>query len=105
MLQNRLRMEELFKRNPKILSQSLPPPVVITGLFRTGTTFLHRILSSDKRFHSVKYWQLLNPAPYLDQTSDGSKTDPRRQFGRMAEKYYYWYFPDFGVVHPIGGDE
>jgi len=23
----------------------------------------------------------------------------------MAEKYYYWYFPDFGIVHPIGGDE
>merc|ERR1712025_1332247 len=24
---------------------------------------------------------------------------------RLAEKFYYWYIPDFGVVHPLRADQ
>ena len=39
------------------------PPIVITGLPRTGTTFLHRLLAQDPRFHAPQLWNLMQPLP------------------------------------------
>jgi hypothetical protein len=47
LLQNRLRAEALFRKHPDILEQELKPLIVITGLQRTGTTLLHRLLAAD----------------------------------------------------------
>src|SRR4029079_9204814 len=41
----RLRDEEL--RTPAILEEPLERPIFITGLPRSGTTFLHRLLAED----------------------------------------------------------
>ena len=49
-LTTRLRARDWFVRHPEILEEQLPPPVVILGLARTGTTLLHRLLASDPRF-------------------------------------------------------
>ena len=49
-LVTRLRANAWFHRHPEILDEQLPPPVVILGLARTGTTLLHRLLASDPRF-------------------------------------------------------
>lgn len=43
-LTNRLRMVELLKQRPDIADIHIERPIVITGLFRTGTTFLHNVL-------------------------------------------------------------
>ena len=47
LLKNRLLAVDLLKRHPEILEQELPPPIFITGLQRTGTTFLQRLLAAD----------------------------------------------------------
>jgi hypothetical protein len=39
----------------------LAPPVIITGLPRTGTTFLHRLLAEDERFFAPPLWRMAQP--------------------------------------------
>lgn len=39
----------------------LNPPVIITGLPRSGTTALHRLLALDSVFHAPPLWELLDP--------------------------------------------
>ncbi|MFN0191602.1 MAG: sulfotransferase family protein [Aestuariivirga sp.] len=41
----------------------IKPPIVITGLPRTGTTFLHRLLAQDEQFHAPPLWHLMQPLP------------------------------------------
>ena len=49
-LTTRLRARDWFVRHPEILEEKLPPPVVILGLARTGTTLLHRLLADRPAF-------------------------------------------------------
>jgi hypothetical protein len=76
----------------------LAPPVVITGLQRTGTTLLHRLLASDRRFRSLSSWEVLDPAP---PGKNLWGEDPRLTSARRAEKGAAWMAPDFFAVHPI----
>ena len=39
------------------------PQVVIAGQGRTGTTHLHNLMSSDRSFRSMPYWESLEPVP------------------------------------------
>lgn len=65
----RLRAREWFNRNAGILAEELPPPVVILGLARTGTTLLHRLLAIDSRFYAAAWWECRFPVPAPDDLS------------------------------------
>jgi len=41
------------------------PPVIIVGHWRTGTTYLHELLSQDPQFCSVTLWNTLLPDSFL----------------------------------------
>ncbi|MEY8828644.1 sulfotransferase [Sedimentitalea sp. XS_ASV28] len=58
-LENRLLMQRL--RAAGALGPRPTPPIIVTGLPRTGTTFLHRLLASDPNHASLPYWQLMRP--------------------------------------------
>ena len=45
-LVNRLRHKELIKRNPEIMDEQVNVKAVLTGLPRTGSTMLHRMLAA-----------------------------------------------------------
>lgn len=60
-LGNRLRMVELLKRQPNLLEIPVRRPIIITGLFRTGTTFLHNVLAADSANRAAKMWELAHP--------------------------------------------
>src|SRR6056297_1375135 len=62
-LTNRLYTEQCLARCPEILEEVIDRPVFITGLYRSGTTKLHRLLCYDHRWHYLKTWQTLFPAP------------------------------------------
>ncbi|SDC23804.1 sulfotransferase family protein [Ruegeria marina] len=42
-------------------------PIIVTGLPRTGTTFLHRLLAADPAHASLPYWQVRRPIPLNPQ--------------------------------------
>ena len=46
-LQNRLRLVDLWKREPEIDDETVRGPIIVTGLGRSGTTLLHELLACD----------------------------------------------------------
>ena len=52
-----------MKQLPLLDKIPLHRPVVITGLHRTGTTALHKLLSLDQRFQGLQCWLAVSPMP------------------------------------------
>lgn len=96
-LQNRLRVEDTFKRHPEIEELEIESPVIITGLQRTGTTRLHRLLAAHPQIRSLSSWEALNPAPLPNDP----KNKKRISFAKTAEKALRFMSPDFFAIHPV----
>ena len=60
-LANKLRIIDFVKRHPELDDIHIERPVVITGFFRTGTTFLHNVLAADPNNRVAKAWELSYP--------------------------------------------
>jgi hypothetical protein len=52
-----------MKNNPGFDAHPITSPVVITGVPRTGTTALHRLMAVDPRFQGLQTWLLDSPMP------------------------------------------
>jgi hypothetical protein len=62
-LEQRLMIQHLRKTEPGIFTAPMLPPVVITGMPRSGTTFLHRLLAVDPSMRAPVLNELLEPVP------------------------------------------
>ena len=102
LLANRLRAQYFFSKHPEILGTQLPPPVIITGLQRTGTTFLQRLLSADPSNRSLYSWETLNPAPQTNYKKGDNKT--RLKEAKTAEQALRFLSPGFFAIHPVEHD-
>ncbi len=58
-----LLLEEIFRRNPELETVKLNPPLIVTGLPRSGTTFLHRLLASAEEAEPIPLYRHLFPTP------------------------------------------
>ena len=103
LLANRLRAEAVFRAHPEIVDVPLPAPVVITGLQRSGTTKLHRLLATDPRLRALATYEALAPALRLEQPQRRSRHtgDPRVRVARRAERGLRYLSPDYFAVHPV----
>jgi hypothetical protein len=59
----RLRLEQARQRDPQLERRSIRPPLIVCGLPRSGTTFLHRMLASLDDARPLLLWELLEPIP------------------------------------------
>jgi len=55
----------LMYRKKILQTRLIQPPIFIIGHWRSGTTFLHELLSSDPQFASVSLWHTLVPETFL----------------------------------------
>jgi len=62
-LKQRLLFVDALKRKPAAFQTELNPPIIITGLPRSGTTFMHRLLSGVPGYLGIPYWRLFRPFP------------------------------------------
>lgn len=76
----RLKLIEYLKQNPSIKDIPVRSPVFVMGMPRTGTTFLHRLLSLDPAVRSPLLWELLAPIPSV------SASDPQEIQDRDINK-------------------
>jgi hypothetical protein len=74
---NRLRVEDLVKRHPEILTIEIDRPIVIAGLPRSGTTYLQSFLAADDRLRSLPFWEAIRPVPGPDEQAAPGAEDPR----------------------------
>ncbi len=96
-LTNLLRLRQAEQADPTILDEKIESPVFITGLPRSGTTFLHRLMMEDAGVAAPLVWQTIYPYP----TSADRRRDRRvarvaaqlRAFERLA--------PEFRALHPL----
>ena len=70
------------KQHPEIECQAITRPVFIAGINRTGTTFLHRLLSRDSRFWALRRYELTEPVLSTGEygTVAWTARDPRRVY-------------------------
>lgn len=61
-LVHRLRIEQLLKNQPEIEDIDLGAIVLVTGLQRSGTTLLQRLLHSNPAIRGVSAAEMLDPA-------------------------------------------
>jgi sulfotransferase family protein len=100
MLVNRLTMEGDRARHPGIAQQHIRRPLVITGLPRSGSTFLHGLLAQDPASRVPLHWELRFPSPPPDAST--RDTDPRID---RAARHLRWFFrlaPEFRKIHQVG---
>lgn len=62
-LKGRAHAIKSMKANPGFDAHPILSPVVITGVPRTGTTALHRLMAVDPRFQGLQTWLLDSPMP------------------------------------------
>ena len=70
---------------------------MITGLQRTGTTFLQRLLSIPSDARALLSWESLDPVPRKGRFEESS----RIRSARMSERALAWMSPGFFAIHPI----
>lgn len=81
-LARRLRVVDCLKQHPEIDQVEIPPILYISGLERTGTTFLHNLLSLPDNARPLLRWELMRPTPPPDAVT--YKDDPRIALSQAA---------------------
>jgi hypothetical protein len=99
LLSNRLRMVEDRKRHPEIRDERILRPIFITGLPRSGSTFLHAVLAQDPRCRAPQVWEVMCPSPPPESASYSS--DPRIAQTERDLKWLDVLMPEFEKSHMI----
>jgi hypothetical protein len=100
LLVNRLQMEWDRKRNPGIAEEEIRRPILITGLPRTGTTLLHRLLALDPASRVPLTWEIMYPSP----PPEAATYRTERRIG-LADRQISWFrrlVKGFNRIHPTG---
>jgi hypothetical protein len=93
---NLLRLRDEEARTPEILDQPITQPILVAGLPRSGTTFLHNLLAEDPGNLAPRVWQVIHPYP-----DPSSGADRRRQRVTRQLRLFGMVAPDFRRLHPI----
>jgi hypothetical protein len=99
-LHDRLWAEQWFARHPEILSRPLPHPVIVVGPMRSGTTRMHRLLSTDRRFSHLRSFETISPVPRPDFEFGGP--DTRVTLARRILRVARLANPRTLTIHPTG---
>lgn len=101
-LVQRLRLAETRKKEPEIFQKPLVPPLIIIGPARSGTTFLHHILSLDTSHRAIPQWLLMRPFPEMNG-SEGSP-DPRIVKMEQGIRFRQPLLPGLDSIHYTRAD-
>ena len=96
-LLQRLQVVKALAGQPHITEAPVTSPVLIAGLARTGTTFLHRVLAHDPRLRAPLGWEAEEPAP--PPHPDNADTDPRVKRFDRTWKLVFHLAPRGKVIH------
>ena len=100
LLVNRLRLQEDRRRHPGIVEQHIRRPIIVTGLPRTGTTFLHGLLALDPANRVPRTWETLYPSPPPE--AETYHVDRRIALVDREIRWFHRMVQDFNRIHPVG---
>ena len=87
LLETRLRLTQAWREHREAMDASLiQRPVFITGMPRSGSTFLHELMAEDPENRTPRVWEVMFPIPTRKNLR--SSVDPRI---RKAEACLWWF--------------
>ena len=100
LLETRLRLVRQWQLTPEMRQKSIRNPVFITGLPRSGSTFLHDLFAKDPSNRVPLTWEVMFPLPFLKRT----KRDPESRIAKAENRLRLMRFTNPSIVkaHPIG---
>jgi hypothetical protein len=104
MLVTRARLAQLVTTRPAILDVDVDDPIVITGLPRTGTTLLQRLIACDPGIRSLPYWEAMSPLPTSRLDDPAAPTDDRRRRAAQSVRLLDRAAPGMRAIHEIDPD-
>jgi hypothetical protein len=96
-LRNRLRLAELWRRRPEILEAPLPPPVLVVGAARSGTSILYELLACDPASRAPAMWEMLHPVEALEG-------DALRPIADDVVQFWHDLQPEYETMHANSGE-
>lgn len=99
MVSNRLQIQDAVQRDPEIRQQPIQRPVFVLGFLRTGTTWLHQLLSADPAARPLQAWEGAFPVP--SPRPETYETDPRIAKIDKGLKQLDGLLPGLRAIHPI----
>ncbi len=94
-LSNLLWLQDALARSPAIAQERIERPVFITGLPRSGTTFLHRLMLCDPENRAPAVWETIYPSAQA-----GTRAQRISRVGRQL-RTFEWLAPEFRALHPL----
>lgn len=85
-LRNRLLQQDWLAREPGIADQVIDRPILLMGLPRSGTTFMHHLFDHDPDMRLLRFWETLqtSPPPATDAASVASRIAIAHQIKAQA---------------------
>lgn len=84
LLETRLQLTEQWRKSPQLTGQPIRGPIFVTGMPRSGSTFLHELLAEDPANRAPRVWEVMFPV----RPARSSNRDPRP---RMAATRLWWF--------------
>ncbi len=87
-LRNNATLAQERRQHSEIERQAIVRPVFVAGINRSGTTFLHRLLSRDPQFWALRRYELTEPVLSTGEydTVAWTAEDPRRVYAEEVMK-------------------
>jgi len=99
-LANLRRFCDEERQDPEIVAEAINAPIIITGLPRSGTTFLQNLLAEDPDNRVLRAWQVIYP--YADTRRPFAQDKRPSRFDRQI-RCFNLLSPDLHKVHPLNG--
>jgi len=102
-LASRLFSNARFVEHADRLRYAIERPIVVTGMSRTGTTALHKLLAADPESQCLEYW--LGSEPDVRPPRASWATHPGYRASVAALKRIYAHAPEIEKIHSMQPDE
>jgi hypothetical protein len=100
-LRNQLHFDDIESDCPSILARPIQAPVFITGMPRSGTTFLHRLILQDPNTIAPRLFQLVYPCA---SPADYVGTALRKRWVSLQLALFRLIAPELNALHPVAVD-
>ena len=101
-LEQRLKIEDTYKKHPEIDEQEIVKPLMIVGQGRSGTSALHNMMSQDPDVNALLQWTASFPCPPPEAAT--YNTDPRIALCDQRIKQIPRVVPEVTAMHEFAAE-
>jgi hypothetical protein len=102
-LMARLHTQKGWIQHPPEAQAPICKPLVITGIPRTGTTALHKLLSMDPQFQGLEHW--LSETPMVRPPREAWESLPAYRNSVASLDAFFTIMPEMRKAHDMVADE